>query len=369
VAKITRATQKVFAGAVVPTSNVAQFGSLRADAPVYSDDPAVIQALAAFGTGWAAAVVNNNAPAIQDENGLWYLVTRQLAYLMQTGVPEWDAGTTYYIGSMAQDGTGAVYRSLIDGNLNNALSDYTKWVLVTPMPNVNAGYGSVPLGAVLATFPGLIGAYACAATTAADALGFVKCGGQTISDATSAMNGVVVPNINNSVFLMGATSSGTTGGANTLDLSHAHTYAHTHSTDSKLGAISLSVAGSVTMPAHTHNLNESGAATLGYDASGYGHVSFGPLTFSASSIMQTPGGVDIAFPGGAATCTAIKLFGTTAGIYSAPSVGFTSTGTTASQAHDHTTYTQSATTTSTVLSATQDIRPNYISAVYVMRIK
>ena len=49
----------------------------------------------------------------------------QLAYLMQEGVPEWNADTTYYIGSIVNDGLGNCYRSLTDSNLNNALTDTT----------------------------------------------------------------------------------------------------------------------------------------------------------------------------------------------------------------------------------------------------
>jgi len=79
--------------------------------------------------------------------------------------------------------------------------------------------GLVPIGGVVATIPALAGAYACTATTAADDLGYVVCGGQVINDATSPLNGRTIPNINNDVFLKGHATSNTTGGSNT----------HTHS--------------------------------------------------------------------------------------------------------------------------------------------
>jgi hypothetical protein len=126
-AKITRKEQKVFGGNLTATNNIAQFGSLKAGSPAYSLDPDTIQSLSAYINGWAAAVVNNNAPALQDVNALDFLFSRQLAYLMQTGIAEWVATTTYYIGSMVNDGYGETYVSIVDDNLNNVLTDTTKW--------------------------------------------------------------------------------------------------------------------------------------------------------------------------------------------------------------------------------------------------
>jgi hypothetical protein len=127
-AKITRKNQKVFCGDTPVTGIVAQFGSLKATAPIYSSDPDIVQALPAWGEGWASAMINNYLPAIQDLNALIFIITRQLAYLFQSGVPEWNAGTTYYIGSMVSDGLGGIYKSVIDTNLNQALTDSTKWL-------------------------------------------------------------------------------------------------------------------------------------------------------------------------------------------------------------------------------------------------
>lgn len=89
--------------------------------------------------------------------------------------------------------------------------------------------GLVPIGGVVATIPALAGAYACTATTAADDLGYVVCGGQVINDATSPLNGRTIPNINNDVFLKGHTTSNTAGGSNTHTHSvpgHYHYYGH-----------------------------------------------------------------------------------------------------------------------------------------------
>ena len=99
--------------------------------------------------------------------------------------------------------------------------------------------GLVPIGGVVATIPALAGAYACSATTAADDLGYVVCGGQVITDATSPLNGRTIPNINNDVFLKGHTTSNTTGGSNTHDHTvpgHYHYYGdHWSNDDSRWG--------------------------------------------------------------------------------------------------------------------------------------
>lgn len=124
--KIVRKVQKIF-GINAGFQQIAEFGSLAAGTPSFTTDPATIQSLSNYLDGWFQAVLGNNSPAIEDMNALCYLFAYQLAYLMQEGIPEWEAGTTYFIGSMAQDGTGQVYTSIADNNLNNALTDTTKW--------------------------------------------------------------------------------------------------------------------------------------------------------------------------------------------------------------------------------------------------
>jgi hypothetical protein len=127
-AKLTIKTQKVFCD-VTPANKLGVFGSYAAGAAAYSNDPDTLQSLTAFGAGLGSALVNNAPPAIQDIDGLGYLFSRQIAYLMQTGIPEWNASVTYYTGSIVNDGTGALYISVADDNLNNAISVLAKWKL------------------------------------------------------------------------------------------------------------------------------------------------------------------------------------------------------------------------------------------------
>lgn len=122
-------TQKIFSGDVNPTNIVSQFGSLAYGDPNYSDDPDVIQNLNAWLLGWEAALIDGKYPTIQDMNAVFYVISRQLAYLQQAGIPEWKTDIEYFTGSIARDSVGRLYKSLTDNNLGNALTDAANWFL------------------------------------------------------------------------------------------------------------------------------------------------------------------------------------------------------------------------------------------------
>ena len=128
-AKLTRYTQQVF-GSTAGTAQMAEFGSLAAGTPLtYSGTtitPAIVQALSQYLSGWLSAVIGSNSPAIEDMNALCYLFAYQLAYGFEMGIAEWDSATTYYIGSMVNS-AGTIYASLINANLNNAVTNGTDW--------------------------------------------------------------------------------------------------------------------------------------------------------------------------------------------------------------------------------------------------
>ena len=105
------------------------FGSYAAEAADYSDDPDEIQGLAAWGAGLAASLVNNCPPFMEEFNALFNLLTRQVSYLMQAGIPEYLAATEYVVGSLVSDSAGGIYVSVVNNNTGNALSDETKWML------------------------------------------------------------------------------------------------------------------------------------------------------------------------------------------------------------------------------------------------
>lgn len=119
---VTRKTLIQF-GSGGPTAKFGQFGSLVAGAPINTKDIATIQALTAWINGLQDALYGaNKAPLMEDFNSLLYVAFWQIFYMLQEGIPEWDAGTTYFIGAIVRaPGTQQVYQSLIDNNLNIAL--------------------------------------------------------------------------------------------------------------------------------------------------------------------------------------------------------------------------------------------------------
>jgi hypothetical protein len=143
--KITRATQKLF-GTSGGANTFTEFGALAASYPAvpvqYTGGTitvALVQALATFAVGWTGAIVSGNAPAFQDMNSLFYCVFYQLCYGLQTGVQEWDSATNYFIGSLTNDGTGGLYKSLTNSNLNNAV---TATVYTFTVTSANATVGA-----------------------------------------------------------------------------------------------------------------------------------------------------------------------------------------------------------------------------------
>lgn len=136
-AKLTRVLQKLF-GSTAGVGQIGVFGSFAEGSPAFTTNPLTIQSLSPFLDGWYSAVLGENSPPIQDMNALDFLYSYQLAYLMQAGVAEWDATTTYYIGSFASSGTGDIFYSLIDNNMNNALISSSWRILGGQIRSVSA---------------------------------------------------------------------------------------------------------------------------------------------------------------------------------------------------------------------------------------
>ncbi len=118
-AALTRTTHKVF-GATGSTANFGQFGSAKTGVPVTTRNIASIMALAAWGAeGWKDAVDPlSPAPALEEMNSIFYAHSYQVGYMFQSGIPEWDAATTYYTGSVVRVGE-EWFTSLVDNNVGN----------------------------------------------------------------------------------------------------------------------------------------------------------------------------------------------------------------------------------------------------------
>ena len=122
---LTRITQFIF-GSTAGGDQIGEFGSLAASDPTFTTDPEVAMNTPEWLGGWFSAILGGNSPAIEDMNAFCFVVTYQLAYLLQKGVPQWDAGTTYYTDAIVKSG-GVLYVSLVDTNLNHDVTDNTKW--------------------------------------------------------------------------------------------------------------------------------------------------------------------------------------------------------------------------------------------------
>ena len=116
--KIIRKTAQLF-GVSAGATGVEEFASKEVGGTlVYSIDPSDLQT-EAWSLGWVASIYQGTfAPYYQDRNAVDLVIFYQLAYLLQQGIAEWDASTTYFQDSVVQNG-GSVYISLEDSNLNN----------------------------------------------------------------------------------------------------------------------------------------------------------------------------------------------------------------------------------------------------------
>ena len=146
--KLQRVYQRLF-GSAASTAKIGKFGSFAAGAPATYSGATVeanivtLTSLSNWLTGWEAAVVGGNSPTIEDFNAYCYFVSRQLGYLMQAGIPEFDASTTYFIGSLCSDGAGNVYVSKTDYNIGNALGLNANWRMFNvPAAAVFSGGGT-----------------------------------------------------------------------------------------------------------------------------------------------------------------------------------------------------------------------------------
>lgn len=128
-ARITRVTQPIFAASA---SNNGVFGSAQDGTKVLSSNLATLMGKPAWAQGWLNAVIGaSKFPPLEEFQALTYIQTTQLAYLLQDGIPEWDAGTTYYQFSIVKrPGTYQLYGSNTNANLNNAVTDQTNWTFL-----------------------------------------------------------------------------------------------------------------------------------------------------------------------------------------------------------------------------------------------
>lgn len=128
------------------TSDIGIFGSKYNGSSDVSTDPDDIQRGQGgnntnWAEGWARAIVTNQAPCLEDMNGVMYVLSYMTKYLYQNGLAEWDASEGYGLYAMTQYG-GSLYMCIqVDPlysslNINHNPSSSPTWwrpmVFTTP---------------------------------------------------------------------------------------------------------------------------------------------------------------------------------------------------------------------------------------------
>lgn len=119
---LPRVHQRIFGETAADTNpkRIAQFGSVIAGDPKYTGDIEEIQALQNWEQGWVGSTITDKRyPTSEETTGINKVVTQQLAYLFQKGIPEWNDETTYYANTGFCQHNGHVWQSLTDNNINN----------------------------------------------------------------------------------------------------------------------------------------------------------------------------------------------------------------------------------------------------------
>jgi len=126
---LPRVLQKIFGG---NSSNNGQPGSARAGTFNLTNNVGTLQALPAWENGWNdITLTGSRLPCLEEDQAINYVVTSQIAYILQRGIPEYDATTTYFQNCVAiESGTVKLYKSLTADNVGNALSDPVNWQLL-----------------------------------------------------------------------------------------------------------------------------------------------------------------------------------------------------------------------------------------------
>lgn len=123
--KIKRVTQKIF-GVNAPSDDIAVMGSFKTGTPVYTDDVEKLQNTA-YESGYGATLIANEAPFMEEQNSVPYILSKQLAYMFQEGIPEYDEDTTYYTNSICKVENKLYFSTVDDNKGNNPTGDTTNW--------------------------------------------------------------------------------------------------------------------------------------------------------------------------------------------------------------------------------------------------
>ncbi len=146
-AGITRKTAKIFASGAGGTG-VAVPGSVAAGSVAYSTDVATLQSTA-FENGLADMIIagTKRLPVYEEINAVEFVLSTQIAYLLERGIPEYDSGTSYNATDVVRKtGTYELYGSVGNSNLGNALPAAVtdaNWTYLGTLANLAGGITSL----------------------------------------------------------------------------------------------------------------------------------------------------------------------------------------------------------------------------------
>ncbi len=268
--------------------------------------------------------------------------------------------------AMAADIYGA---GVVGGLKQGGSSFYARWAVGHNADGTHKG--AVPIGGAIFVFTAMTG---CPTPATAD--GWAACDGTTAASqgVTSPTITSALPNINSGAFIRGNSTSwssgGASGGANTVNLAHDHTYSnttgsggadHTHPLNPTIGAGTAHSHGPGTLQFKTMQSQNSPFYLNGYDISG-GNI---PVL----QFMQYAGTGSVAWTlsGQALDQCYTKDGGGATANESAHTHTLTAseTGLASAIAHTH----ANSGTSSSSLSASQSVLPTYFSATCYMRVK
>ena len=130
---LDRKYQKIF-GKNAEVTDLGVVGSKNAGNPDTSNDVEELQSLSNWETGLRAQVTASEAPYLQDQNSIFYVITSQLAYLFQAGIAEWNAQTEYVSGRSIVLRSGKIYLAIANsvGIEPEVTANWdTKWIGLT----------------------------------------------------------------------------------------------------------------------------------------------------------------------------------------------------------------------------------------------
>lgn len=135
---LDRKYQKIFGGSLTPTGNISVYGTKKEGNVSYSDNLDLIQS-----NNWLLGMIGgtsqDKAPYLQDLNGIFYTITKQLAYIFQAGIPEWESQTEYFANKSFVSYGGNIYIALQDNTNKQPNTELAYWQVVNKDVFLNNG--------------------------------------------------------------------------------------------------------------------------------------------------------------------------------------------------------------------------------------